>query len=118
MTLIWYAYNQHVNLYIIKSTERFLEIENELQNRGLDIRLHHSIVNVKQRRGYYITAALLITIFLAWIFRILLSWPDSEGIWMHAFMILYFGLMVAAIAVHVKLNIGSKKRIKRAAAKN
>jgi len=119
LTLIWYAYFQHVNLYIMTSFERFLEIETELQKMGLDVRLHHSIVCAskckKQKRGYYITAGLLITVFLAWIVRISLSWQDCEGI---VASTIYFALMVIILAIHIKFNSKSKTGIERRSKRN
>ena len=71
--LIWYAYFQHVNPWVMGSIERMQKIEDEIRKMSYKINLHNSIRN-NQRivRGTWITFILLLILSVAWIYKILL----------------------------------------------
>lgn len=75
MFLIWVAYNQHTQPWIHTSNDRQHEIEQRLQKSNYDIKLHTLIKAKKQIPGVWIFFLMILTIFLAWSFRIALLYP-------------------------------------------
>ena len=70
--LIWNCYNEHVRWFIKRSIERMWSIERELKRLGFSINLHTSIKTKKQISARWTSILLTITMFAAWIFRILI----------------------------------------------
>jgi len=94
LVLIWYAYNQHVNPYVMASIKRFHKIELELYKIGFDVELHFSIAGIRQRRGIHVTFCLFLVIFGAWVLRILL-------LGMHVVVLGYLVVMILVLVAHV-----------------
>lgn len=107
LVLIWHAYNQHVNLYVMASIKRLHEIELELRNMGFDVRLHYSIAKIKQWwRGSHITFFLLFVMFSVWILRVIFSWVYHIaviGVFGIIPVIMYLVLMILVLVTHTKI---------------
>jgi hypothetical protein len=106
LILIWYAYNQHVNPYVMGSIKRCHEIELKLFQMGFNVTLHKSIVEGRQiLKGINITYFLFLTVFSAWIIRIIISWKNNiDEIGAYGLIpIIVFGVIaIIVIGLHYK----------------
>ena len=91
--LIWTCYKEHVGWFIKRSLDRMEEIEKELRNLGFGIKLHSSIRAKKQIRGVWNAILLTVTVFAAWIFRILLFYDWFVTALSEHLVTLFFGLI-------------------------
>lgn len=92
--VIWNCYNEHVRWFIKRSLDRMEEIEKELRNLGFGIKLHSSIRAKKQISARWISILLTITMFAAWIFRILLLYNWFVKALSKHSVTLFFGLTI------------------------
>ena len=88
LIVIWYAYYQHVNSWVLMSILRCHEIEQALRNKEYKIRLHklihetdkkHAHIQICGRdiqiRGIHITFLLLSIVVSSWYYRLSLFLP-------------------------------------------
>ena len=82
LTMIWYAYNQHIDPYTLESIKRMHKIEQKLRGMDFDFELQRSVFCASRRhplgciRGAWITYWLVMAIIGAWFFRIWLFVPE------------------------------------------
>ncbi|NIO37996.1 hypothetical protein GTO27_09880 [Candidatus Bathyarchaeota archaeon] len=106
LIFVWYAYSQHVNLYVLESLLRFHKIERRLCDMGFDISLHKSIHDrtqqQQQRRGIWSTFLLFVVVLTAWFLRIALL---AESIYELAGVLVSYGIsLILTYYEHVKVS--------------
>ena len=102
---IWTCYSEHVRWFIKRSLDRIEEIEKELQSLGYSIKLHSSIRAKKQIRARWITVFLIITMFAAWICRMLLFYDWFVAALSEHSVTLFFGLSILGVLFYFILYV-------------
>ncbi len=112
LMLIWYAYSQHVNMYVLESILRLHEIEHELRGMGFNIKLHEAIYKRAQHqvRGAWITFILLAVVLGAWFLR--MSFLSKEFCWKIVPVILCAIALLVFYIIHWYSRWGSRKDVR------
>lgn len=74
-TLVWYIYNRIITQYVLLSIKRMHQIEQKLQKKNFDIRLHTSIYEFTKNntlKGRHVAILYWGVVYGAWLIRFLL----------------------------------------------